>query len=102
MPQIDAIAFSNVARTSPTLPPSAIRTLAMLQWMPVAGQYHADILEDRGDRRVRLVHGDLDCSNAQEGRQDSIRDRAGGARQELVVGVPESGSRGCDYLGIRH
>ncbi len=61
MPQMWEMAFAeNVARTSPTLPPSAISTSAMSGRLPLAHQHHADILEDRGDRRMRLVHGDLD------------------------------------------
>src|SRR5882757_2785049 len=68
MPQMLEIALPNVARTSPTLPPSAISTSAMSGRLPRAGQHHADILEDRGDRRVRLVHGDLDRADARKRR----------------------------------
>src|SRR5579859_473952 len=102
MPQIVAIALGKVARTSPTLPPSAIRTLAILERMPAAGQHHADILEDRGDRRMRLVHGDLDGADARKGSQYRIRHRPGGTFEELVIGTPESGRRGGHHIGIGH
>jgi len=86
MPQIWAIALPNVARTSPTLPPSAISTLA-ISGMPRARQHDADIVEDRGDRRMRLVHRDLHGADAREVRQDGVGHRAGRALQQLVIGV---------------
>src|SRR5882757_1599426 len=102
MPQILAIAFSKVVRTSPRLPPSAIRTSAMGRRMPGARQHHADVVKDRGDRRMRLVDGDLDRPDARKRRQDGIGHRAGGALQQLVIGVLEGGGRGCDHVGVRH
>src|SRR5258705_266113 len=57
MPQILAIAFLKMARTSPTLPPSAINTSAIAGLFSRAGENHADVVEDRGDRRMRLVYG---------------------------------------------
>ena len=84
MPRMLAIALLKVARTSPTLPPSAIRALAISVVLPRPGQHHADILEDRGDRGVRLVHGDLDGADAGKRAQDRIGDRAGGALQQLA------------------
>src|SRR3954447_6169732 len=102
MPQILAIAFWKVARTSPTLPPSAIRTSAMGRRMPGARQHHADVVEDRGNRRMRLVDGDLDRPDARKRRQDGIGHRAGRAFQQLVIGVLEGGRRGCDHVGIGH
>src|SRR3954454_19607088 len=101
MPQIWAIAFWNVARTSPTLPPSAIRTLAM-SGVPRTRQHDSDVVEDRGDRRMRLVHGDLDRTDAGKERQDGTGHRAGRALQQLVIGVLESrGGRRHD-VGVRH
>src|SRR4051812_17120236 len=102
MPQILAIAFWKVARTSPTLPPSAIRTSAMGRRMPGARQHHADVVKDRGNRRMRLVDGDLDRPDARKRRQDGIGHRAGGALQQLVIGVLERGGRGRHHVGVRH
>src|SRR5947209_2246304 len=99
MPQIWETALPNVARTSPTLPPSAMRTLAM-SGMPRARQHDADIVEDRRDRRMRLVDGDLHRADAREVRQDAVRDRAGRALQQLVVGVLECRRRGRHDVGV--
>src|SRR3954463_8963041 len=101
MPQIWAIAFWKVARTSPTLPPSAIRTLAM-SGVPRARQHDADVVEDRGDRRMRLVHGDLDRTDARKVRQDGIGDRAGRALQQLVIGVLEGRGGRRQDVGVGH
>src|SRR5215216_5887883 len=100
MPQILEMAFRNVARTSPTLPPSAISTSAMSGRLPLADQYHTDILEDRGNRRMRLVHGDLDRIDAHERREYRFRHGAGGALQQLVIGVLERRGRGRHHTGI--
>src|SRR5215207_9711035 len=100
MPQILAMAFRNVARTSPTLPPSAISTSAMSGRMPLARQHHADILEDRGDWRMRLVDGDLDRVDACKRREYRVCNGAGGALQELVIGVLERRRRGRHHTGI--
>src|SRR5882672_11278811 len=102
MPQILAIAFWNVARTSPTLPPSAIRTSATRRRLPAAGQDHANIFENRGDRGVRLVNGDLDRRDARKRRQYGLGDGASRAFQQLIVGILERGGRGCDHIGIGH
>src|SRR6516225_1577978 len=74
---MSTIAFLNVART---LPPSAISALAMR--MPIARQHHADILEDFRNRRVRLVHGDLDGAHPRKGSEDRVGNRA---RRKLQV-----------------
>ena len=50
--------------------------------LPRAGQDHADIVEDRGDRRMRLVHGDPDRADARKRREDRVGHRAGGALQQ--------------------
>src|SRR6476646_571297 len=100
MPQILAMAFRNVARTSPTLPPSAISTSAISGRWPLAHQHHADILEDFGDRRMRLVDRDLDRVDAWERREDRILNRAGCAFQKLVMGVRKCRCRGFDHAGI--
>src|SRR6516165_8587078 len=97
---MSAIALLNVARTSPTLPPSAMIALAMCRRMPVARQHDADVLENLGNRCMRLVHGDLDRAHLGERRKDSIGDRAGGAFEELVTGVLEGIRRGLDHVGI--
>src|ERR1700716_2097970 len=107
MPQMLEMAFWNVARTSPTLPPSAISTSAMKNIilsgrLPGARQHHTDIVEDRGDRRVRLVDGDLDYIDWRERHQDGTGDGAGRALQELVIGILEGCGRGRDHVGIGH
>src|SRR3569623_746958 len=101
MPQTWAIALSKVARTSPTLPPSAIRALA-ISGMPRARQHDADVVEDRRDRRVRLVHGDLDGADARKMRQDGVGDYVDRALQQLVVGCLECRRRRRHDLGVRH
>src|SRR5215831_1941030 len=68
-----ATARSSVARASPTLPPSAINASAMAR----AQDGDADVAEDRGDRCMRLVHGDAHRGDARKARQDLVRDRAG-------------------------
>src|SRR5712664_1641133 len=100
MPQILAIAFWNVARTSPTLPPSAIRTSATRRRLPGAGQDHANIFENRGDRGVRLVNGDLDPSDTRKRREYVLCDAASRAFEQFIVGILERGRRGCDHIGI--
>src|SRR5712672_3427541 len=102
MPQILAMALLNVARTSPTLPPSAISTSAMSGRLPCAHQHHADVLEDRGDRRVWLMDGDLDRAGALESRQYGVGHGTGGALEQLVIAVLEGGRRGRDHVGIGH
>src|SRR6202522_515200 len=100
MPQMLAIARWNVARTSPTLPPSAIRASAMRRWLPGARQDDADIVENRGDRRVRLVHGHLDGADARKRGQYGVGNGAGGALQQFIIGILEGRRRGRDHVGI--
>src|SRR6185436_2303487 len=100
MPQIWEMALLNVARTSPTLPPSAISTSAMSGRLPLARQHHADIFEDRSNRRMRFVHGDLDRIDARERREYRVCNGAGGALQELVIGILERRRRGRHHAGI--
>src|SRR4029079_6692403 len=102
MPQILAMAFRNVARTSPTLPPSAISTSAMSGRVPLADQHHADILEDRGNRRMWLVHGDLDRVDPRKCCENRVGYGTGGALQQLVVGVLERRGRSRYHAGIGH
>src|SRR5438445_7752683 len=102
MPQILAIAFWNVARTSPTLPPSAIRTSAMRRLRPRARQDYPDIVENRSDRRVRLMNGDLDRADAGKRPQYRVGNGAGRAFQQLIIGILESSGGGCDHIGIGH
>src|SRR4029079_13140276 len=102
MPQILAMAFRNVARTSPTLPPSAISTSAMSGRVPLADQHHADILEDRGNRRMWLVHGDLDRVDPRKCCENRVGYGTGGALQQRVVGGIERRRRTRYYAGIRH
>src|ERR1022692_4627173 len=98
MPQILAIAFWNVARTSPTLPPSAISTSAMRRRLPRARQDHADVLENRSDRGMRLVNGDLDRGDPRKCRQDGVGNGAGRALQQFVIGIFEGRGRGGDHV----
>src|ERR1700692_1539955 len=100
MPQIWAMAFWNVARTSPTLPPSAIRTSAMRRRLPRARQDHADVAENRGDRGMRLVNGDLDRADPRKRHKDGVGNGAGRALQRLVIGILEGRGRGGDHVGI--
>src|SRR3954466_9715833 len=105
MPQMLEMAFWNVARTSPTLPPSAISTSAMKNMilsgrLPCARQHHADVVEDRSDRRVRLVDGDLDDIDARKRHQDRIGDGASRPLQQFVIDILEGGGRGRDHVGI--
>ena len=74
----------------------------MFRCLPRAGQDNADILEDRGNRRVRLVNPDLDRADARKRRQHRVGNRAGRAFQQFVVGVFECGGRGADHIGIGH
>src|SRR5437667_12797874 len=102
MPQILAMAFLNVARTSPTLPPSAISTSAMSGRLPIARQHDTDILEDRGDRRMRLVHGDLGRIDARKPREYRVCDGARGALTAYVIGVLERRRRSRNQSDIGH
>src|SRR3954454_21666265 len=100
MPQMLAIAILKVARTSPTLPPSAIRASAIARLFPRAGQHYADIVEDRGDRRVRLVDRNFYDADAGKRAQHGVRDRAGSALQQFVIDVLERRRRGAHHAGI--
>src|SRR6476646_6135932 len=100
MPQMLAMAFLKVARTSPTLPPSAISTSAISGRLPLARQHHTDILKDCGNGRMRLVHGDLDRVDARKRREYRVGNGAGGALQQLVVGVLERRRRGRHHAGV--
>src|SRR5438067_13067099 len=94
------MSLMNIAQTSPTLLTSSNSTSAMSGRLLLARQHHADILEDRGDRRMRLVHGDLDRIDARKRCQYRICNSAGGALQELVIGVLERRRRGRHHTGI--
>src|SRR4030081_475741 len=94
-----ATARSSVARASPTLPPSAISASDMFPRMtfsenqfPLFGSCaaraqngHADIVENRGDRRMPRGHGDPHGGDARERRQDLVGDRAGGGLDQAVA-----------------
>ena len=68
--------------------------------LPAAGQDDTDIVEDCGDRRVRLVDGDFDRADLRKPTKNGLRDRASRALQQLVVGVLEGRGRSRHHIGI--
>jgi len=76
------------------LPPSAIRTSATGGRLPGARQDHANVLEDRGDRGVRLVNRDLDGDDARKRRQDGVGITQQGRDHQVpgAVGGPDPGN----------
>src|SRR6202451_1058986 len=77
-----ATAASKVARTSPTLPPSAMNASAKASapaaLLPRALDDDADVVEGRGDRGVRFMHGDADAAHLGVALQHRLGDGAGG------------------------
>src|SRR6202049_1895751 len=72
----------------------------MRRLRPRARQDHADILENRGDRRVRLVNGDLDRADARKCPKYRVGDGAGRAFQQLIIGIFKGRGRSRDHVGI--
>ena len=70
--------------------------------MARAHQDDADVIENRGDRGVRLVNGDRDGRDAGKRRQDGVGDRAGCAFQQFIIRVFEGCRRRSDHIGIGH
>src|ERR1700734_987586 len=91
------IARSKVARTSPTLPPSAMNASAkvsapatllvaiLVTLLARALDDDADIVEGGGDRGVRLVHGDANALHLGVMLQHRLGDRAGGGFHKPVA-----------------
>src|SRR5580698_4858939 len=78
-----ATARLKVLRTSPTLPPSAISALAKPEaagstMLARAGALdgHTDVVERRGDRRMRLVNGDSHRAHVRAAVQQGFGDCA--------------------------
>ncbi len=69
---------------------------------PRACDHHTDVVEDRGDRRVRLVNRYLDGADTGKGRQDRFCDCACCAFEQIVVVAFEGGARGRHHVGIGH
>src|SRR6267378_1090559 len=74
----------------------------MRRRLPGACQDHADIVENCGNRGVRLVNGDLDRADARKRPEDGVGNGAGRAFQQFIVGILESCRRGRDHIGIRY
>ena len=51
---------------------------------------------------MRLVHGDLDGTDARKGRDDGVGHRAGRALQQLIVGVLECRDCRRHHIGVGH
>src|SRR5262249_29483763 len=99
---ISGMARAKVVLTFPTLPPSAISTSAIARLSTGPGQRHADVLEDRGDRRVWLVHGDLDGADAREGGEYGVADSSGGALQQVIIAVGKCLHCSVDDAAVVH
>src|SRR5580704_7393957 len=87
------IAETKVARTSPTLPPSAMNASAKASapaaLLARALDDDADIVEGSGDRRVRLVHGDANAAHLGVARQHRLGDGAGGRLDQSIAARAE-------------
>src|SRR3984957_15418676 len=91
-----ATARLKVARTSPTLPPSAssasVKTAARKTstMLAVARAFdrHADVIEGGGDRGVRLVHGNANAGNLRTALKYRLGNGAGrGFDQPVTAGA---------------
>src|SRR5882757_4260396 len=91
-----ATARSRVARASPTLPPSAISASATA----LAPDGHADVVEDRRDRRMRLMDGDPHRGDAGKARKHLVGDRAGSGLDQAVAPGREGTRDGLDDARI--
>src|SRR5580700_5121184 len=100
------MAASKVARTSPTLPPSAMnasaKVLALAAILPRALDDDADVVEGRGDRGVRLVHGDANAADLGVVLQHSLGDGAGGGLDEAIAARAERFRRRLHHLVVGH
>src|ERR1700679_2049988 len=92
-----AIAESKVARTSPILPPSAMNASAnvsapaalLVAILARALDDDADVVEGRGDRGVRLVHGDADVAHLGVMLQHRLGDGAGARLDQPIAARAE-------------
>src|SRR5580692_7768768 len=87
------IARSKVARTSPTLPPSAMNASANVSapaalWSRALDD-DADVVEGRGDRGMWLVHGDANAAHLRVVSQHRLGDGAGGGLDEAIAARAE-------------
>src|SRR5579864_4322862 len=96
------IARSKVARTSPILPPSAMNASAKISapaaLLPRPLDDDADVVEGRGDRGMRLVHGDANAAHLGIALQHRLGDRAGGGFHEPITARAERVGRGLHHL----
>src|ERR1700741_4703998 len=99
-----AIARSKVARTSPTLPPSAMnasaKVLAPAALLPRALDDDADVVEGGGDRSVRLVHGDANAPDLRVMVQHRLGAGAGGASHQPIAARAERVRRRLHHLVV--
>src|SRR5882672_4665447 len=91
-----AIARASVARTSPTLLPSASSASAMAG----ARDGDADVRECGGDRRMRLVNRYPHRRHFCKAREDRIGDRAGGGLDQPIALGAERPARDLDDLVV--
>src|SRR5579884_485530 len=84
-----ATARSKAAGTSPRLPPSPIKASAV-RVSDILGRTRAcdsnpDVIEGRGDRRMRLVHGDAHAAYFRTACQHRLGYRAGGRLDQPIA-----------------
>src|SRR5580704_1565626 len=98
------IAWSKVARTSPTLPPSAMNASAKASapaaLLPRALDDDADVVEGGGDRGVRLVHGNANAADLGVALQHGLGDGAGGGFDQPIAARAECLRRRLHHLVV--
>src|SRR5580692_12539915 len=105
-----AIAWSKVAGTSPTLPPSAMNASAKaltpaalsIALSPGALDDDTDVVEGGGDRGVRLVHGDANAPDLRVMLQHRLGDGAGGCLHQPITARAERVRRRLHHLVVGH
>src|SRR5260221_7842475 len=86
--QSASMARASVSRVSPTLPPSAISASGIALALALAVDRDADVVEGRGDRRMRLVDRDADRGHLLKAAEQCIGDGAGrGLYQPVALGA---------------
>src|SRR5262245_48431952 len=91
-------ARSKVVRTSPTLPPSA----SSASTMALAQDRYADIVEDGGDRRMRLVDGDPHRRHLGEPCEQCLGGNGGGGLDQPEALTGKRAGRGIDDRRVGH
>src|SRR5215831_9814943 len=92
------MARSRIARLFPTLPPSASSASAGFSAMAAPHQRDADIVECRGDRRMRFVNRDPHRTHAWEIRKHRIGHPAGGGLDQTIAFTAECFAHAIDDL----